>query len=229
MSDTAGLPARSAKGGDDSEEVQPEAQIQQVKALTFLTARRHFFETIGEEAFESLIEPLSPRIKELFVSAELHQLCDEEDMREFMHRIYEVLAKSDDETFCAIARGLALAGVSRFFRMLMNLASARFVLKKVPIVWSRLRVGPATLRTEVDEDRIRIYYSDFSYCSDHVYRLLSMSNCQALVYAATGKVPMSRIVTWDRTSMCLEFLLPGKHETPPESWRGESTFGASSG
>jgi hypothetical protein len=198
---------------------------QQVKALTFITARRHFIEKLGEAGFEELIAPLDERIKDLFVSDELNKLCAEADMRLFMHRIYTVLAKEDDEAFCTIARELALAGVSRFFRVLMNLASARFVLKKVPVVWTRLRVGPATLRTEVEDDRIRIFYSDFVYCFDHVYRLLSMSNCQALVMAATAKVPVSRIVEWDETSMCLEFLLPGKHETPPESWGADNTFG----
>ena len=202
---------------------------QQVKGLTFITARRHFIEKIGEPAFEELIAPLDPRIQDLFVNAELNQLCAEADMRAFMHRVYRVLAKEDDEAFCEIARELALAGVSRFFRVLMNLASARFVLKKVPVVWARLRVGPATLRTEVEEDRIRIIYSDFVYCFDRVYRLLSMSNCQALVLAATGKVPVSRIVEWDSSSMCLEFLLPGKHETPPESWDAEDVFGLDAG
>ena len=88
-----------------------------------------------------------------------------------------------------------------------------------------MRDGPATLTTEVEEDRIRILYKDFLYCHDHIYRLLSLSNCQALVLAATGKVPISRVVTHTNSTMVLEFLLPGTHESAPESWGADALGG----
>ena len=195
--------------------------IQSVKGLTFLTARKHFIDKLGEERWEELIAPLDDEVKDLFVNAQLNLFYPEAHMRTFMHQLYYDLAGEDDEAFCAICRELALAGVSRFLRIFINLASARFVLKKVPVVWKRLRDGPAVLRAEVDDDRIRIHYEDFIFCHDHVYRLLSLSNCQALVEAATGEVPLCRILSYTNGTMCLEFLLPGSHEEAPDSWAAD--------
>ena len=52
---------------------------------------------------------------------------------------------------------------------------------------------------------VLIHYEDFRYCRDPIYRHLSMANCQALVLAATGKVPKAKVLIWNRTSMTLAF------------------------
>ena len=48
----------------------------------------------------------------------------------------------------------------------------------------------------------------YSYCHDHVYRLLSIANCQAIVVAATKLVPRAEVLRHDRTSMTLAFSSP---------------------
>ena len=87
--------------------------------------------------------------------------------------------------------------------------SAGFVLRKVPVLWTRLRRGPAKLRAEVTNDgRVLIHYEDFRYCRDPLYRLLSIANCQALVLAATDRLPQAEVIDCTRTTMTLSFRLP---------------------
>lgn len=189
--------------------------VQEVKGLTFVTARRHFVETLGEPAFEALIAKLPTRTRALFSDAKINEWYPEGELRRFIHLVHRELAEGDDARFLVIARELAGAGISSFFRMILGLTSGRFVLKKIPVLWRRLRRGPAELSVETAEDgRILIHYENFRYCRDPIYRLLSIANCQAAVVAATKKVPAAEVLEHAGSSMTLAFDLskPGAPE-----------------
>jgi len=182
--------------------------VQQVKGLAFETMRLHLSKEFGDEAWEALMSALPRRTQAVFREAALTEWYAEAEMRRFIHVVYDQLAKGDDERFKAIARDVALAGVNRFFRMILSLASARFVLRKVPVFWKRIRQGPAVLVTELAADgRVLIHYQGFRYCRDPIYRQLSIANCQALVLAATGTIPAGEIIAAARDSMTLAFTL----------------------
>jgi hypothetical protein len=182
--------------------------VQQVKGFAFETMRLHLTKEFGEEAWEALMDALPRQTQVVFREAEIAEWYAEAEMRRFIHVLYEQLAERDDERFKAIARGVALAGVNRFFRMILSLASARFVLRKVPVFWQRIRQGPAVLVTELAADgRVLIHYQGFRYCRDPICRLLSIANCQALVLAATGKVPAGEVIAVEGDSMTLAFTL----------------------
>ena len=181
---------------------------QLVKGLTFQTARRHMREVYGDDAWELLMTSLPRRTRDLFETAETTEWYPESELRRFIHAVHEQLAAGDDARFREIARGLALAGINRFFRMIIGLTSARFVLRKVPTIWGRLRAGPARLTTSIAEDgRVLVHYDDYRYCRDPIYRQLSIANCQALVVAATGEVPEAEVLGYDRYSMVLAFAV----------------------
>lgn len=180
--------------------------VQMVKGLTFVTARRFVEREFGAEAFERLMAQMPASTRALFEDAAIDDWYEEAHMRTFIHALHRDLAGGDDERFMEIARELALAGISRFFRLVINLASARFVLKKVPVIWKRLRRGPATLQAVTTaEGHIEIHYRDFVYCADPIYRRLSMCNCQALVMAACDRVPPAQVVSWSADTMVLRF------------------------
>ncbi|PRQ07555.1 hypothetical protein ENSA7_25450 [Enhygromyxa salina] len=181
---------------------------QLVKGLTFETARRHLTQQFGERAWQSLMDDLPRRTRSLFDEAQTSEWYPEAELRRFIHVLHAQLAEGDDERFAEIARALALAGISRFFRMVVGLASARFVLLKVPVVWKRLRQGPAKLHTEIADDaRVLVHYENYRYCRDPIYRQLSIANCQALVVAATNTVPPAAVLRHDSRSMTLAFEL----------------------
>jgi hypothetical protein len=184
---------------------------QLVKGLTFQTARRHLTERFGEQTWLALMDALPRRTRSLFDEAQTSEWYPEAELRRFIHVVHAQLAQGDDQRFGEIARELALAGISRFFRMMVGLASARFVLLKVPVVWKRLRQGPAQLHAEIaDDGRVLIHYENYRYCRDPIYRQLSLANCQALVVAATNEVPIAVVLRHDSRSMTLAFELPTK-------------------
>jgi hypothetical protein len=129
-------------------------------------------------------------------------------MRRVVHLMYQHLAQDDDERFLALMRGVALVGINRFFGMILTITTARFVLRNIPAFWRRVRRGPAVLHTEASDDgRVLVHYSDYRYCRDRIYRLVSVANCQAAAFAATKKLPQAEVAKWDRYSMTLAFTL----------------------
>ena len=208
MSDDRELdPSASASASTSSSTGESSILDEQlVKGLTFQTARRHMREAYGEDAWDLMMAALPRRTRALFETAETTEWYPESELRRFFHVVHEQLAAGDDARFREIAIDLAIAGVNRFFRMIIGLTSARFVLQKVPTIWKRLRTGPARLSTEIaDDGRVLVHYQDYRYCRDPIYRQLSIANCQALVVAATGKVPEAEVLVHDHYSMTLAF------------------------
>lgn len=181
---------------------------QTVKGLTFGTIRTYLIENHGEAGWEAFLAKLPRRSRTLLNECEFTEWYPETELRRIIHALHEHLAEGDDERFMELCRGIALAGISRFFRMVLTLASAKFVLRNIPTFWKRLRRGPARVTVEtVSDSLIKIHYSDYRYCRDPLYRLLSLANCQAGVYAATKQIPKSEVESWTGDSMTLVFHL----------------------
>ena len=131
-------------------------------------------------------------------------------MREVLVAIHEGPLAGDHDAFVRFARALAHEGITRFMRVFLSLASARFVLKRVPVVWRRLRRNAGEVVVAVQGDRINIRYTDFPFFGTSTYRLLSLANCQALAHAATGRFPAGTIVDWSEDTLALDFDLSAR-------------------
>lgn len=193
---------------DPGESGRDDSSIHLIKGIAMATVRQHFPEAHGEAAFASLLATLPNEIRVVFEEPQLDGWYPEEYMGAFFHAVHEQLADRDEERFLAIVRANMVAGVSRFMRVLLSLASAKFVLKKLPTVFAQVRRSNARLTPMIDGDQLRIRYEDFPFCRDPVYRLLSLGNCQALAQVASKQVPSSRVLEWGSDSMTLEFDLP---------------------
>jgi hypothetical protein len=187
-----------------------ETAIHLIKGIAMDTVRQHFPEAHGEEAFARLLATLPEEIRAAFVDAQLDRWYPEEYMGAFFHAVYEQLAGRDEERFLEIVRANMVAGVSRFMRVLLSLASAKFVLKKLPTVFTHVRQSTARVTPAIDGDQLRIRYENFPFCRDRIYRLLSLGNCQALAQVASKQVPSARVLEWGPDWMTLEFDLPSK-------------------
>ena len=180
--------------------------IQQVKGLTFTTIRKYIIEARGQKQWDAVMEKMPLRTHRLFEELDDSQWYPETEMRRLIHAIHDHVAKGDEQEFVELFRGVAHAGISRFFRMILTLASGQFVLRNIPTFWKRLRRGPARLESEQSPDGVvKIHYDDYRYCRDRIYRILSIANCQAAAHSACGKYPRASIEVWDRHSMTLVF------------------------
>jgi hypothetical protein len=182
--------------------------VHQIKGLAFASLHTFVTEAYGQATWAKLMEELPPSTAALFDDIDTAEWYPETEMRRIVHVVYQHLAEDDDDRFVEIVRGVAKVAIHRFFGMILTIATGRFVLRNIPTFWKRIRRGPATLRTETASDgRVLIHYSDYRYCRDRIYRLISLANCQAAAFAVTKKLPKAEITKWDRYSMTLAFTL----------------------
>lgn len=182
-------------------------QVPEVKTLTFTTLRDVLPVRLGEDTYRQLRHSLDPPTRALLDSAEPGDWAPEVQMQQVMDAIYGEVLNGDDEAYVELVRAVAMAGISRFMRIFLSLASERFVLSKIPVVWRRLRRHAGTVTTSTEGDLVVIDYEDFPFFGDKAYRLLSLANCQALACAASERIPDGRIVSWSSDALQLEFSI----------------------
>jgi hypothetical protein len=198
-------PSPSASGSFGSGVLDDDNQI---KGFAFEVLRTHLIEQFGLPQFNEVFDTLPRRTREILDEADINEWYPEAEMRRVIHLVYDELAGRNDEKFVELMRAVALAGVNRFFRTVLGLASGKFVLRNIPSLWKRLRRGPASIRPEqLADGRVLLHYENFRYCRDPIYRLLSLANCQAVVLAATKKLPKSSLMRHTGTTMTLAFQL----------------------
>ena len=178
----------------------------QVKGFAFEVLRLHMIEQFGFPRLDEAMNALARHTREILDEPDINEWYSESEMRRILHVVHSELADRSDERYLELMRGVTTASINRFFRMILGLASGRFVLRNIPTFWKRLRRGPASVRTEqLDDGRVLIHYEDFRYCRDPIYRLLSIANCQAAAFAATKKLPVASVERHGGTSMTLSF------------------------
>lgn len=184
----------------------------QVKSLTFATMRAFAPKYLGAEQYEAVRGRIGVQTRALLDTAEPGLWIPEAAMREVLTAIHEGPLAGDDDGFVQFARALAHEGITRFMRIFLSLASARFVLKRVPVVWKRLRRNAGEVVVEVEGDQVAICYEGFPFFGTATYRLLSLANCQALAHAATSRFPVGTISDWSDDTLRLEFDLAADPE-----------------
>lgn len=177
----------------------------QVKALTFETLAGVLPRRFDAAKLVEIRAALSGPTREVLDVQQPGGWVDEVQMEELLGVVYELGLNREDPAFSEFCRDVALEGIGRFMKIFLSLASARFVLRRIPVVWKRLRRSAGAVTVEPSADFIRLHYVDFPFFGNHLYRLLSIANCQALVQAATGAAPPGRQVSWTETTLSLEF------------------------
>lgn len=185
----------------------PSPQQPEVKSLTFVTLRKVLSDTFEAETIDAIREGLDPQTRDVLDNVGVGQWVPEDFMAQMMEAIYRRAFAGDDDKFIVFARTLGSEGVSRFLRIFLSLVSARFILRRVPVVWDHLRRGAGCVVAEKDEFGVRIRYAGFPFFGRPEYRLLSLANCQALVLAATGDVPRGAVESWSEDTLVLQFDL----------------------
>ncbi len=191
---------------DDGESQQPE-----VKTLTFTTLRSFLPEYFGDERYQAIRANLGVEARAQLDEAEPGGWAPEAQLHELMDYVYRDILRGEDAPYLEFARALAATGINRFMRIFLSLASQRFVLRKIPVVWDRLRRNAGRVTVDIEGELLSVHYEGFPFFGDHVYRLLSLANCQALVLAATHRLPAGRVARWSSDSLTLEFDLNARN------------------
>ena len=191
--------------------MEPPSSGPQVKSLTFVTLRHVLFSSFvderGDKVLSAVWDELDLEARTTLQSAEPGGWVDEHLMLNVMETVLQTGFGGDSAAYLDFVRGLAAAGISRFLKVFLSLTSARFALRRVPVVWSHMRRNAGTVDVAREEDGIRLTYVGFPFFAHEAYRLLSAANCEALAQAAAGKAPHARVESWSTDSLELYFDL----------------------
>lgn len=204
-------PACVAKVGPYEQSVEPFPAGPQVKSLTFVTLRHVLFSSFvgerGEDVLAAVWNGLNLEARTALQSAEPGGWIDEHLMANVMDTILHTGFEGDPAAYQDFARRLAAAGISRFLKIFLSLTSARFALRRVPVVWNHLRRNAGEVTVGREEGGLRLRYVGFPFFAREAYRLLSVANCEALAQAASGQAPCARVESWSADTLELYFEL----------------------
>ena len=173
--------------------------------MTFVTVREFLSQHLGADAYKDLCDALPSTTRALLRDATPGRWVAESHLQTVIRSLFEDSLGGDEVAFVECVRGMASAGVNRFMRIILSLASERFVLRNVPVVWKRLRRNAGTVDADVEPGLVRLRYDGFPYFGELACRLMSLANCEALVQSATGRLPKGKIVDWSSDTLVLEF------------------------
>ena len=179
----------------------------EVKGIWFASGRAFLAANYDEATYRSLLRDMgewAPVLDE----PDHSEWYPEAALQNMLRAIDTSLARGRAEDFTSIMRRSTHYGIGKFFRILMRLGSAGFVLRKVPVMWSRIRRGPGGPTVDSEPERSIVRYRDFPYFDDRLYRLLTVGSLQGLVETSTGRIPVVNVLEHGRTHLDVEVIHP---------------------
>lgn len=163
----------------------------EVKGSFFVIARKLIREGYPERE-EEFAKALRPEVRESYEDALASQWLPEEHLQEMLGALRSVVARGDHDRFEALLEESVQMGVHRFFTALLSLASARFVLRRIPVLWRLIRRGGSRVRVESHPDGTMVCYQAFPFFDDPVYETLTRASIQVLL-RLTGERGVVRV------------------------------------
>lgn len=170
----------------------------EVKGIWFDSARGWLDRHHGRARLERIDARVAPQYRGILRDALTSGWYPEEALAEMLFAMRAELTDGSREAFIGIIESITLEGVGRFFRLVLSLASPTFVLRKVPVLWDRMRRGAGRVEVEVLPDRVRLHYREFPWFGDENYRLMTVGTLTGICKAAGARAPQVEIVDWGR-------------------------------
>lgn len=172
----------------------------EVKGVWFISARR-FLEENGRGAVVDRVSARLPaQFRGAFTEPSASEWYPEEALAVTLRLLREEGGAARDDEFIALIEGITLVGINRFFRLLLSVASADFVLRKIPVMWDHIRRGDGRVVVETSTAGATIRYSMFPWFHDPVYPLMTLGSIRALL-RVVGVHSEVRCGALTRTSM----------------------------
>lgn len=115
-----------------------------------------------------------------------------------LHEMLEALwhlVDGDEARYLEHTMAATGEGVGKFFRILIALGSPGFVLRKVPVMWGRLRRGDQTeIEVTAGDGHADVHYTRFPYFRHEVYRLMTVASLRGLVHMSTSRLPETELL-----------------------------------
>ena len=179
-----------------------------VKGNVFVTVREWLTREHGREAYDDLLGAM-PEDHAAEVRDPLPSIWHPEEVHQSMlHGLHAVFCDRDSRRYRDAIAELTILGVHKFARLILQMSSNAFVLRRLPTLWRVIRRGPATTDVEQREGLTTIRYGAFPFYGDELYRLYILGVLTGIVRVSAGADPEVRVVSHDVDRMRVELRLP---------------------
>lgn len=172
----------------------------EVKGVWFVSARRYLAETGQEDVARRMIERLDEPHRATFASPAPSDWYPEATLAETLRMLREETGAARDERFVALMQAITHVGINRFFRLVLSVSSADFVLRKIPVMWGHIRRGAGKVSVETGDRGATIRYSEFPWFDEPTYRLMTEGSIRALLAAVDVSADV-RVGSFTRSSL----------------------------
>lgn len=178
-----------------------------VKGNVFVTVREWLVREHGESAYADLLDAM-PAAHAAEVREPMPSIWHPEEVHQSMlHALNQVFCDRDPERYREAIAELTILGVHKFARLVLQMSSNAFVLRRLPTLWRIIRRGPATTEIEQQRGLTRIRYGSFPFYGDELYRTYILGVLTGIVRISAGVDPDATVVTHGDDRMLVELRL----------------------
>ena len=158
----------------------------EVKGIWFASLRGYLEQEGHRGALPELLESLPAAAQAALADPLVSAWYPEDALAVVLDGVHRVTAGGSDAHFEELMEAVTIHGVSRFFRVLLQLSTPGFVVGKIPVLWDRMRRGAGKVEVDRDAVRARVYYTRFPYFDAPVYRLLTTGSIRGITRICGG-------------------------------------------
>lgn len=173
----------------------------EVKGIWFDSAARWLRHTHGPGVLARVDARVAAPHRGILLDPVVFDWYPEAALQQMLAAVRDELTDGSDAAFVRLMEEVTLDGVGRFFRLVLSLASPSFVVRKVPVLWGRMRRGQGRVEVEPAGRAIALRYRDFPWFHDQNYRLMTVGTLRGVCRAAGAKAPSVEITAWTPDSL----------------------------
>jgi hypothetical protein len=168
----------------------------EVKGIWFDSARGWLTRHHDPSVLQRIERRVPSPYRGILVDPLTSQWYPEAALAEMLAALRAELTDGSEASFVQLIEQITLDGVGRFFRLVLALASPSFVLRKVPVLWARMRRGAGRVEVAAAAGAVRLRYREFPWFDDPNYRLMTVGTLVGICKAAGARTPQVTVVDW---------------------------------
>jgi hypothetical protein len=175
-----------------------------LKGTWFITSRRYLEERLGDDVLNQVVDRMAPEHRPALADPLVSEWYPEDASLDMLNVFLGHLCQHDGRRYAELIEDSTTFGIGRFFRVLMKLGTAGFILKQAPTFWRQLRRGPGQMTVEPRGDVHLVRYLRFPFLRHDAYRLCFPAQLRALGSVSAGGKADVKVVDADDTSIAIE-------------------------
>jgi hypothetical protein len=166
----------------------------EVKGIWFVALRSYLRERAAAESYGQVLAAIEPAHRAALADPIASAWYPEEALQAAFAAVRAQVAPEPRQFLDLLDSSTEIA-TSRFFRALLKLASASFVIRQIPSIWTHVRRGAGSVVVDQRGGGTTVLqFRDFPYYYDENYRLLTVAAIRTIIRTSTGKVPRATII-----------------------------------